>query len=205
MTDEELRRLKRPDLLELLVTQGKEKEVLQEKLRQAEEALASRRIQLDEAGNIAEAALRVNGVFEAAQAASAQYIETIRSMSQETESRCAQMEEVCKTRLETLEADAQAAAQKLTAESKETAEKLVAEAEVKAQTLETETKARCQELEAATKAKCDQMVAQAEAETREFWNMVSQRLEKFYDEHAGLRELLATDRLKGVIPEHSDE
>ena len=52
MTDEELRKLKRADLLELLVTQGKENEALQEKLRQAEAALWDRQIQLDEAGNI---------------------------------------------------------------------------------------------------------------------------------------------------------
>lgn len=183
MTDEELRRLKRADLLELLVTQGKEKEALQEKLRQAEETMASRRIQLDKAGNIAEAALRLNGVFEAAQAASAQYLETIRIMSQETESRCARMEEVSRTR----------------------AEKLEAEAEARARALETETTARCQALEAETKAKCDQMVAQAEAETREFWDMVSQRLENFYNEHAGLRELLALDKLNGATHESDHE
>ena len=59
MTDEELRKLKRADLLELLVAQGKENEALQEKLRQAEAALWDRQIQLDEAGNIAEAALRL--------------------------------------------------------------------------------------------------------------------------------------------------
>lgn len=137
MTDAELRRLKRPDLLELLVTQGKEKEALQERLRQAEEALASRRIQLDEAE------------------AKAQALET------ETKARC--------------------------------------------QALDQATQNKCQELEAAAKAKCDQMVAQAEAETREFWDMVSQRLEKFYEEHAGLRELLTTDRLTGVIAAHADE
>ena len=80
MTDEELRKLKRADLLELLVAQGKENEALQEKLRQAEAALWDRQIQLDEAGNIAEAALRLSGVFEAAQKASDQYLENIRKM-----------------------------------------------------------------------------------------------------------------------------
>lgn len=175
MTDEELRRLKRPELLELLVAQEKESAALREKLSQAEQALADRRIQLEEAGNIAQAALQVNGVFEAAQAAAAQYLETIRSKSEETERRCAQLEESCRTRAEKLESDAAA----------------------RAAALEAETTAKCQAMEAETKARCEQMVSQAEAETREFWDMVSRRLEEFYAEHAALRELLSVEQLTG--------
>ncbi len=182
MTDEELRKLKRADLLELLVAQGKENEALQEKLRQAEAALWDRQIQLDEAGNIAEAALRLSGVFEAAQKASDQYLESIRKKHEETESRCTQLEETSRARAEQLEQ-----------ESKAQADRLVAEAEEKARTLTAETE-----------AKCRAMVAQAEAETREFWDMVSQRLEHFYAEHAGLRELLSLDKLNGGAHENAD-
>lgn len=182
MTDEELRKLKRADLLELLVAQGKENEALQEKLRQAEAALWDRQIQLDEAGNIAEAALRLSGVFQAAQQASDQYLESIRKKHEETESRCTQLEETSRARAEQLEQ-----------ESKAQAERLVAEAEEKARALTEETE-----------AKCRAMVAQAEAETREFWDMVSQRLEKFYAEHAGLRELLSLDKLNGGAHENAD-
>ena len=182
MTDEELRKLKRADLLELLVAQGKENEALQEKLRQAEAALWDRQIQLDEAGNIAEAALRLSGVFEAAQKASDQYLESIRKKHEETESRCTQLEETSRARAEQLEQ-----------ESKAQADRLVAEAEEKARALTAETE-----------AKCRAMVAQAEAETREFWDMVSQRLEHFYAEHAGLRELLSPDKLNGGAHENAD-
>ena len=180
MTDEELRKLKRADLLELLVAQGKENEALQEKLRQAEAALWDRQIQLDEAGNIAEAALRLSGVFEAAQKASDQYLESIRKKHEETESRCTQLE-------------SKAQAERLEQESKAQAERLVAEAEEKARALTAETE-----------AKCRAMVAQAEAETREVWDMVSQRLEHFYAEHAGLRELLSLDKLNGGAHENAD-
>ena len=182
MTDEELRKLKRADLLELLVAQGKENEALQEKLRQAEAALWDRQIQLDEAGNIAEAVLRLSGVFQAAQQASDQYLESIRKKHEETESRCARLEETSRARAEQLEQ-----------ESKAQAERLVAEAEEKARALTAETE-----------AKCRAMVAQAEAETREFWDMVSQRLEHFYAEHAGLRELLSLDKLNGGAHENAD-
>ena len=91
MTDEELRKLKRGDLLELLVAQSRETEELREKLQTAEQELASRRIRLNEAGSIANAALDLNGVFAAAQAAADQYLESIRLQSQDTESHCAQL------------------------------------------------------------------------------------------------------------------
>ncbi len=83
MTDQELRKLNRTDLLELLLEQSKENEQLREELRQAQEKLASRKIEIDHAGSIAEAALRLNGVFEAAQQAAEQYLENVRRLAEE--------------------------------------------------------------------------------------------------------------------------
>lgn len=83
MTDLELKRLSRADLLELLLKEHREKERLQAELEQAHKELADRRILLKEAGSIAEAALRLNGVFEAAEAAAAQYVESLRLLAEE--------------------------------------------------------------------------------------------------------------------------
>ena len=69
MTDQELKKLRRSDLLELLIAQGKENEQLRARLAQAEAQLAERKVLLTKAGSIAEASLQLNGVFEAAQAA----------------------------------------------------------------------------------------------------------------------------------------
>lgn len=78
MTDKELKKLSRADLLELLLEESRENERLREKLRIASEKLKDRTIQIREAGSIAEAALRLNGVFEAAEAAAQQYVENVR-------------------------------------------------------------------------------------------------------------------------------
>lgn len=83
MTDRELRKLSRADLLELLLEESRENERLRDQLRQANEELASRRIEINNAGSIAEAALRPNGVFHAAEQAAAQYLENIRRMAEE--------------------------------------------------------------------------------------------------------------------------
>ena len=80
MNENELRKLKRVDLLELLISQARENEELRHKLAEAEQKLADRQIKTDEAGSIAEAALKLNGVFEAAQAAADQYLENIKRL-----------------------------------------------------------------------------------------------------------------------------
>lgn len=77
MADRELRRLSRRELLEMLIAQGRENERLQAEILRLEEQLSEREIHLAQSGNIAEAALRLNGVFEAAQRAAEQYLENI--------------------------------------------------------------------------------------------------------------------------------
>jgi len=81
VTDKDLKRLRRDELLEILIAQSKKMDQMQAELDAARAALDSREILLREAGSIAEAALRINGVFEAAQAAAQQYLENIRRMS----------------------------------------------------------------------------------------------------------------------------
>ena len=69
MTDKELRRLSRSELLEMLIAQTEENSQLKIRLEQAEAQLRDRRIEIDKAGSLAEAALSLNGVFQAAEAA----------------------------------------------------------------------------------------------------------------------------------------
>ncbi len=92
MTEQELQRLNRKDLLEIMVEQGRELEALKKELNEAKEALQSREIALDEAGSIAVAALQINGIFEVAQAASQQYIENIKKLNERQTAICAQRE-----------------------------------------------------------------------------------------------------------------
>lgn len=56
MTDKELRRLSRSELLEMLIAQPEENSQLKIRLEQAEAQLRDRRIEIDKAGSLAEAA-----------------------------------------------------------------------------------------------------------------------------------------------------
>lgn len=84
MTDKEVRRLSRAELLEIMVDQGKEIDKLRAQLEEARQQLADRQIIIQEAGSLAEAALRLNGFFEAAQRAADQYLENIRRFAEES-------------------------------------------------------------------------------------------------------------------------
>ena len=74
-----LRKLSKLQLLELLAQQERELQALRKELEEKNAALVDRRIQIENAGSIAEAALKINGVFEAAQKAADQYLESLKT------------------------------------------------------------------------------------------------------------------------------
>ena len=82
MTDKDLRRLSRSELLEMLIAQTEENRQLKIRLERAEAQLRDRRIAVEKAGSLAEAALQLNRVFEAADKAAQQYLENVRLMSE---------------------------------------------------------------------------------------------------------------------------
>lgn len=102
----ELKKMSRRDLLELLIEQGEQMEYLETRLNALETALRNRRITAEKAGSIAEAALRLNGVFEAAESAARQYIENIECLKQEQEAIIAEREAASKEQASRLIVDA---------------------------------------------------------------------------------------------------
>lgn len=81
MTSKELRKLNRRQLLELMVEQSERIDELERQLADAREELEERRIVKEQAGSIADAAMRLNKIFEAAQNAADQYLYSIYKMN----------------------------------------------------------------------------------------------------------------------------
>lgn len=79
-----LKNLSKLELLELLAEQEKEIEQLKHQLAQKEQLLQQRTLRMERAGNIAQAALELNGIFEAAQRAADQYVESVKAMAAES-------------------------------------------------------------------------------------------------------------------------
>ena len=72
-----LKKLSRQDLLEMLIEEEKRVDQLEKELAETKAKLENRKIQIETSGSIAEAALKINGIFEAAQAAANQYLENL--------------------------------------------------------------------------------------------------------------------------------
>lgn len=88
----DMKRLRRRDLLELLIDLSKENDALRARNQELETQLSQRTIAISEAGSLAEAALQLNGVFQAAQEACDQYMQNMQQrcmrLEAETEEKC---------------------------------------------------------------------------------------------------------------------
>lgn len=139
----------------MLLAQSKEMEGLQEQLAlvqgqlaEAEKQLEDRKIALDEAGSIAQAALQLNGLFEAAQKAADQYLDNVKELTTRQEEICARKE----------------------AESQEIADRILAEANARCETMENNTKARCDVMTAKAKMEADNYWEDVSKKLEDFYN-----------------------------------
>lgn len=89
MIDRELKKLNRAELLELLLESTVRCESLQRELDRANAQLADRALAVEQCGSLAEAALRLGGVFAAADEAAALFRENVARLQSETEAACA--------------------------------------------------------------------------------------------------------------------
>ena len=69
MTNKELRKLNRAQILELFLEQCKRNEALEKELAEVKAELESKKIRIEESGSIAEASLKLTNIFEEAQKA----------------------------------------------------------------------------------------------------------------------------------------
>ena len=140
MTDQELHKLNRKELLELLLDQSRQIDSLREQLQQAQAQLTSRQLLLNKAGSIAEASLQLNRVFEAAQSAAEQYLENVQTFSERQTMVC----------------------RKLETESQQKAEALLSEMQTRCQAMEAETRAKCEAMTREAEENANQAWQQAQ-------------------------------------------
>lgn len=81
LTEKELKKLNRYQLLELLVMQAQQTENLQKKVDELEAQLEAQELDFSRLGSISEAAVHISGVFEAAQKAADLYLDSARKQA----------------------------------------------------------------------------------------------------------------------------
>ena len=78
MTEKELLKLKRSEMLEIMLAQSREIDDLRKELEETRAALEDRKIKVRKAGSLAEASLQLTNIFEEAQRAADLYVENIK-------------------------------------------------------------------------------------------------------------------------------
>ena len=88
MTDKEFKRLNRAQLIDIIYQLQLKLDELTEENQRLSAELADKRLRIDQAGNIAEAALEMNNCLRSVQQAADQYLEEIRALQAETAVQC---------------------------------------------------------------------------------------------------------------------
>ena len=84
MKEGELKKLRREDLLLILIDQQRQIDALTETLKEREAELKNHRVAIEESGSLAEAAFRLNDVYADAQKAADMYLNEMRARADKT-------------------------------------------------------------------------------------------------------------------------
>ncbi len=124
MNTKEVKNLSRSDLLEMLIEQTEKADRMEKELEEAKRKVEDREIIISKAGTLAEAAMQMNEVWQAADKAAAQYLSNIMRMYEEQERKYMDLERDYAKR----------------------SEELMGETIRKCEEMEQQTKARCEEM-----------------------------------------------------------
>lgn len=150
MAEREVKRLSKYEMQEIILAQDKEIEELKNLLDIKEKLLEDRTIRLLESGSIAEAALKLNGIFEAADAAVKNYVESIEALRTRQEEICAKREEESVRKAEEIIADATQKKDQMTMQCKELEEQTKKQCELLLERFEDQ----CTNLIKSTRTQC---------------------------------------------------
>lgn len=112
MNENDVKKLKRHDLLVLLAEQTKRADALEEKVKSLEIELDAKKIKIDSCGTLAEASLKLANIFESADQAANMYLENIKEMYNQQLITNSEMEETCRKKCEELVSSANEYAKK---------------------------------------------------------------------------------------------
>ena len=132
MTEREMRHMSRVDLLNIILKQSEEINALRTENEELHGQIEDKTIAINESGSMAEACLRVNRVFEAAEAAVAQYKENIERLSENQDLILRRKMEECRRQAEKMLREAQSRAEATVAAAESEAEEIVKEAQARA-------------------------------------------------------------------------
>ena len=157
MADRELRRMHRAELIEIIYALKQSEDQLKAQNAALTAQLQDRQLRLEKAGSIAQAALELNNVFAAAQAAADDYLHSVQASLADTDAAAANTLSQARSEARRILEQAQADADALTAASEQK---------------------RTQ-----TEADCKAMVEQAEQEVQQRWQAFDRKANELLDQY----------------------
>lgn len=181
MPDRELRHMRRTELVEIILALKQSEDQLRAENAALSAQLQERQIHIENAGSIAQAALELNKVFEAAQAAADEYVASVLAANKNT---------------------AMPLASALRAQAEAEAQQILAQAQTEAANLKARTQQQCDaETEAAarkraqTEADCKAMLARTQQEIQQRRAAFDRRASELLDGYHST-EFLPEERAK---------
>lgn len=163
MVEKELRKMNRTELIEIIYALKKQESDLSDANEALKKRLEDREIQLEEAGSIADAALRLNGVFEAAQKAADDYLNSVRASMADHETVIQEKLSAAQTQADTTVSEAQAKADATLSAAQTQADTAVSEAQAKADALTAAAQTKAVSAVTEAQAKADATLSEAQA------------------------------------------
>lgn len=168
MPDRELRRMRRAELVEIILALKQTEDRLRAENAALSAQLQERQIHIENAGSIAQAALELNNVFAAAQAAADDYLHSVQASL----------------------ADTNATAANTLSQARSEAKRILEQAQADADSLKAQAQQECDAMTAAaaqkrtqTEADCKAMVEQAEQEVQQRWQAFDRKANDLLDQY----------------------
>ncbi len=159
--NKELKKMSRAELLEILISQMEANEKLTSELEECKKKLEDKNIVIAESGSMAEAAMRLNRVFEAADAAARQFVDSARVRSGTAEKA---PEKAVEVPVEKIAENRRLTEEKVSAKkSLEEADKILADKRKEAQHIVHEAEIQAQHIIEDANMKSEKIISDADA------------------------------------------
>ena len=168
MPDRELRHMSRTELVEIIFALKQSEDQLKAENAALTAQLEDRQLHIQNAGSIAQAALELNNVFAAAQAAADDYLHSVQATV----------------------ADTTATAANTLSQARSEAKRILEQAQADADSLKAQAQQECDAMTAAaaqkrtqTEADCKAMVERAEQEVQQRWQAFDHKANELLDQY----------------------
>lgn len=190
MAEKDLKRINRQGLLEMLLEASEENSRLQADNEALHAKLSEQELKLTECGSIAEASLKLSGIFEAAQTAAGIYLENVERVSGNASAEAERIELETKKKCDEMTENAKRESELLLTSAKSESEQLLASAKSESEQLLTNSRRESEQMVTEAERKRDEIVAQTKIQVDAVWEMLRKRMDNYIEAHTELQNEL---------------